>query len=89
MVRPHSPRRRGGPKPAPRGDRRSFVARHLDGWPLGLLVVALAASAVLLAVPRGAVPHAIPVPVVDGRALARAVAHDRELAQQAREHEGW
>lgn len=87
MARPRPSQRRGHSRPASRADRRSFAARHLDGWPLGLLIVALAASSVLLAVPRAAVPREIPTPVVDGRALARTVAQDGELARQARTHE--
>ncbi len=57
------------------------LQRHLDGWQAGVVVVLLAGSAILLAVPRGVAPSQIPPPVVDGQALSVIEARDDDRSQ--------
>lgn len=44
---------------------RSGWARHLEGWPAGLLIVSAAALSALLVVPRQVEPEWVPPPVID------------------------
>ncbi|MBI4704895.1 MAG: hypothetical protein HY744_27640 [Deltaproteobacteria bacterium] len=58
-----------------------------DGWQAGAAALVLAASSVVLAVPRAVEPDDLPLPVVDQRALQATMAGDDDLARRA-EHEG-
>jgi hypothetical protein len=53
-----------------RHSKAEGITRHLDGWQAGVVVLLLAGSAILLAMPRAVAPARIPPPAVDGRALA-------------------
>jgi len=55
-------------------------ARHLEGWQPAVLAVFIAGSAALLAVPQPVEPTDLPLPVVDGRALARIAEADADRA---------
>ena len=74
--------------PGPRGAaaRRSVRRRKrdiFDGWQAGAVLVLIAASAVLLAVPRAVEPDETPVPAIDERALRGVMQRDDELARGA------
>jgi hypothetical protein len=56
--------------------------RHLEGWQAGALGVFVALVITLLVVPRKAVPHGVPEPVVDRVALERQAARDDGLADR-------
>ncbi len=66
------------PRPEPRG-----FGRHLDGWQAGVLVLVIAGSAILLALPRAVAPDLVPEPRIDRHALAEAEARDDRLAVEA------
>jgi hypothetical protein len=57
--------------------------RHLDGWQAGLVLLVIAASAVVLMVPRAATPEHTPKPAVDHKAIAAAIAGDDAMAKAA------
>jgi hypothetical protein len=57
--------------------------RHLDGWQAGLLVVLLAGSAVVLAMPHTVEPREPPEPAIDYAALTPTWRHDDHLAKEA------
>jgi hypothetical protein len=61
----------------------SGIARHFEGWQLGLLAVAVAVCALWLALPRPVEPVLVPLPEVDRAVVARARSEDRELALNA------
>ncbi|MBL9025587.1 MAG: hypothetical protein JNL21_25550 [Myxococcales bacterium] len=59
------------------------LARHFEGWQLGVVIVAMAAIAVAVMVPRSVLPEEVPLPRLAPRevaeARARAVASGRAL----------
>lgn len=57
--------------------------RHLDGWQAGVIVVAIAGSAILLAVPRAVAPEHAPAPQIDWPELAAVESEDDRLAVRA------
>jgi hypothetical protein len=59
------------------------VARLFDGWQAGLVVIATAVLAALVAVPRPVMPDEIPLPPVDGKVLAALSARDNAWAREA------
>jgi tetratricopeptide (TPR) repeat protein len=60
--------------------RGAGLARHFEGWQVGLLAVFLAGSTAALAVPRSVAPVDLPPPRLDSRAIERIARHDEELA---------
>ena len=60
------------------------IARHFEGWQLGLLAVGVAAGALWLGLPRPVEPGLVPLPEVDRVVIGRA---RREEAERAREAE--
>ncbi len=68
-------------------NERISLARHLDGWQLGLLAVTIAGLSVWLGLPRPVDPDRIPLPVVDRRVLTRIDRLDLERVARA-EREG-
>ncbi len=69
----------GARGPAPRRDFR----RHLQGYELGLLTVAIVLTFTLLAVPRASVPETLPLPHVDRAEARRNDAREDDLAASA------
>ncbi|MGC4091830.1 MAG: hypothetical protein QM756_28895 [Polyangiaceae bacterium] len=65
------------------GASQSRWARHLEGWELGLLAVAVALVAVWLGLPRPVEPRTFPLPNVDRRVILRGRAVDLERAARA------
>ncbi len=56
------------------------LARHFEGWQLGVLAVFLAGSSALVAVPRPVAPEDLPEPVVSPAALDAIARADERLA---------
>jgi hypothetical protein len=63
------------------GASPTSLARHLEGWELGLLAVAIAGLAVWLGLPRPVEPRVLPMPEVDRRVIARVRALDAARAE--------
>lgn len=61
----------------------SGIARHFEGWQLGLLAVGVAVCALWLALPRPVEPVLVPLPEVDREVIARARSEERALALDA------
>ncbi len=59
--------------------------RHLDGWQAGLVLVVMVASAVVIGLPRAAVPEHTPAPRIDQAALSAVMRADDERARRASE----
>lgn len=57
--------------------------RHLEGWELGLISVAIAALGVALLAPRAAEPDVVPLPRIDRKEVARTAALERQRAAAA------
>lgn len=57
--------------------------RHLDGWQAGLLLVVIVASAVVIGLPRAAVPEVTPAPLIDHAALTAVMDADDARAREA------
>ena len=69
---------------APSSDtERSFARRYLDGWQAGLVILLLAGSAVVLAVPGSVEPREPPAPLLDFPALQATMADDDARAPAA------
>jgi hypothetical protein len=66
--------------------KRSKVLETGTAGGRALLLVPLLVATVMgaLVMPRSGVPDGVPLPLIDGRALAGVVAHDAELAARAR-----
>ena len=64
--------------PDPPPPRRDF-RRHLQGYELGLLTIAIALSGALLVLPRASEPLTLPLPRVDRQLSRDNAAKDREL----------
>ncbi len=68
----------------PGSEAKKGLARHLEGWQLGVVIVVMAWVAVLLMVPRTEVPEDVPLPQLAPREVrasrARAAAESRRLA---------
>jgi hypothetical protein len=54
--------------------------RHLEGWEVGVVAVAIAAIGTLLAVPLPVSPHDVPLPLPDGKALSATVDREKNSA---------
>ncbi|MCC6523731.1 MAG: hypothetical protein IT373_13830 [Polyangiaceae bacterium] len=80
MSAPHDPARVTA---ASARRRAAHGTKLLDGWQAAAIVVVLAASAVLLGVPRAVEPDEPPTPVVDEAALGATIADDDALATRA------
>lgn len=65
-------------------ERPKGLARHVEGWQAGAVVLLLAFSTAALVVPRPVEELELPVPRVDPRELAAARAEDERLAALAR-----
>jgi hypothetical protein len=65
---------------------RAFLARHLEGWPVGLAIVSAAALSALLVVPRSVEPVWVPPPLVDR--IEQRLAAEREAARRASARSG-
>lgn len=61
---------------SPADTKRTFARRYLDGWQAGLVILLLAGSAVVLAVPGSVEPREPPAPLFDGSALQATMAAD-------------
>jgi hypothetical protein len=61
----------------------SGIARHFEGWQLGLLAVGVALCGLWLALPRPVEPRLLPLPEVDRDVVARARSEDRLRAREA------
>ena len=70
-------------KQAERRGSRSGAARHLQGYELGLVTIAMVLSSSLLALPRASRPSTLPLPRVDRAEAQRRNATERERAQRA------
>lgn len=55
--------------------------RHLEGWEVGIVAIAIAALGTLLAVPLPVSPRDVPLPLPDGKVLSATL--DRERSQAA------
>lgn len=62
---------------------RSWAARHLQGYELGLVTIAMAVTSALLALPRASRPATLPLPRVDRAEAQRRNEGERERAQRA------
>lgn len=58
------------------------IARHFEGWQLGLLAVAVAAAAAWLALPRPVEPSLLPLPEVDRGVVERVRREERGRAAE-------
>src|SRR5690349_8279525 len=69
----------------PSGDavKKPSFARLFEGWQLGAILVGLAGSVALLAVPRAAAPGTFPVPLVDVVETELTRERQRTLAERA------
>ena len=54
--------------------------RHLEGWEVGIVAVAIAAIGVLLAVPLPVSPRDVPLPLPDGKALSATIEREKTQA---------
>ena len=54
--------------------------RHLEGWEVGIVAVAVALVGTLLAVPLPVAPRDVPVPLADGKALSAVLDRETMLA---------
>ncbi|MCA9632488.1 MAG: hypothetical protein KC766_32770 [Myxococcales bacterium] len=61
------------------------LARHLEGWQVGAILVGVGLLSALLAVPRAVAPERLPLPRVDAEDLRADMAEERALARQARQ----
>jgi hypothetical protein len=61
----------------------SGIARHFEGWQLGLLAVGVALCGLWLALPRPVEPELLPLPEVDRDVVLRARNEERGLAREA------
>jgi hypothetical protein len=68
------------------GTVRTGWARHLEGWPVGLVIVSAALLSALLVVPRHVEPAAVPRPVIDR--LEQRSSELREAARRERARAG-
>ena len=59
--------------------------RHFDGWQAGLVLVIMVASAIVIGLPRAAVPEHTPAPAIDQAALSAVMRADDERAMRANE----
>lgn len=66
--------------PDPRTPRRDF-RRHLQGYELGLLTIAIALSGALLVLPRASEPLTLPLPRIDRQLARDSAAKDRDLVR--------
>jgi len=71
------------PEATPAGSARANFRRHLQGYELGLLTLAIVSSCALLALPRASVPSTLPLPRVDRSEARRNAVSDHELAALA------
>jgi hypothetical protein len=60
--------------------KKGGVARHFEGWEVGLVAVVIAMAGALLAVPLRVEPRDLPAPQVDGKALSTTLDRERALA---------
>ena len=60
--------------------KKEGALRHLEGWEAGVLAVVVALLGTLLVVPLKVAPEDVPLPVVDGKALAATLAREKALA---------
>ncbi len=80
---PRAVKRQVSEPPARPEPSRSLLERHLEGWQLGAVVVAMALGGALVAVPRPAVPVELPLPSIDRRSLRLEAQKEQELADAA------
>jgi hypothetical protein len=59
-------------------------SRHFEGWPLGVLTIAIAVTAVMILVPRPVVSKELPLPQVDRAEQRHETELDRARAERAR-----
>lgn len=69
---------------ASKPEARRGWQRHLEGWPLGVWVVAVSALTALLVVPRDVPPVDLPLPAVDRQLEHGAAELDAARAERAR-----
>jgi hypothetical protein len=81
LSEPPTMPRPGVPQPPPTAHP---VQRHLEGWPLGLWLVGVAALSAALVVPRDVEPQSVPTPRVDRVSHARQLESDARHARAAR-----
>lgn len=65
----------------------SRLAKHLEGWQVGALVVLIVSVVTLLLVPRSAIPERVPPPAVTAEEIQRARAANDARAREAVEGE--
>jgi hypothetical protein len=63
--------------------RRRSLARHLQGYELGLLTIGIVLTFSLLALPRASRPSTLPLPRIDRAEAQRRNASERETARRA------
>jgi hypothetical protein len=61
----------------------SGIARHFEGWQLGLLAVGVALCGLWLALPRPVEAELLPLPEVERDVVQRARSQERALAREA------
>ncbi len=64
--------------------KRTALARHLEGWQVGAILVLTALVSALIAVPRPVPPDHVPLPRVDANDLREDLHAEHALATQAR-----
>lgn len=62
--------------------RRSDFRRHLQGYELGLVTIAIVLAGAALALPRASEPLTVPLPRVDRVGLARGIESELELVRK-------
>jgi hypothetical protein len=59
------------------------IRKHLDGWQAGAVLLLIAGSAILLAVPRAVAPEALPEPRIDFAELSKTLTADHQRVTTA------
>ena len=60
--------------------KKGGALRHLEGWELGLVAVAIALVGTLLSIPLPVAPRDVPVPLADGKTLSATFAQENAAA---------
>ncbi|MBX3183652.1 MAG: hypothetical protein KIT72_05975 [Polyangiaceae bacterium] len=82
--RPDEPPREDAARRLSRPEAPQGLARHLQGWQLGVVLVGAALLAAAIGVPRAVPPETLPLPRLRTRDLAADLAAERARAEEAK-----
>ena len=60
--------------------KKGGALRHLEGWEVGIVAVAIALVGTLLSIPLAVAPRDVPVPLADGKTLSTTLAQENAAA---------